>query len=185
MKLKACSLVLAAAIAGCASNNPSDTAAIALPSWISNPTIEDGIASSTCVRSSGHFNIDQKQAIAEARQGLAQQIQTRVRAMDETYQNNTLTEDGTTAGGVFESVSQQVTEQNLRGAVPERIEIIKIGDTLQTCAMVVMKPDQTKALFDKLVAQSGVTLSAQDERVLFQQFKAQQARDRLEAQFTR
>ncbi len=183
MKIRTCSIVLAAAIAGCASN-PADTPAVALPSWISNPTIEDGIASSTCVRSSGHFNIDQKQAIAEARQGLAQQIQVRVEAMDETYQNSTLTEAGTTAGGVFESVSRQVTQQNLSGAVPEKVEMIQIGNTLQTCAMVVMKPEQTKALFDKLVAQSGAQLSAQDERVLFQQFKAQQARDRLDAKLT-
>lgn len=173
-------LALAIALTGCASNGVDK--AMNLPDWVANPTIEDGIASSTCVQSSGHFNIDRKQAIAEARQGLAQQIQTRVEAMDETYSNSTLTEDGTTAGGVFESVSRQVTNQNLSGAVPERVEMVNLGDTTQLCAMVAMRPDQTRALFDQLVEQSGAKLDAQDERVLFQQFKAEQARDRLDSQ---
>lgn len=178
------SLPLAAliAVAGCASNTNDADLSINPPEWVMNPSVEGGIAESTCVQSSGHFNIDRKQAIAEARQGLAQQIQSRVEAMDETYSNRTTTEDGTTAGGTFESVSRQVTEQNLSGAVPERVELVRIGDQTQLCAMVAMRPDQTRDLFNKLVAQSGAKLGAQDEQVLFQQFKAEQARKRLDSQ---
>jgi len=181
------SLPLAAAIAltGCASNSNTSDPDINPPDWVLNPSIEDGIAEATCVQSSGHFNIDRKQAIAEARQGLAQQIQLRVESMDETYANRTTTEDGTTAGGTFESVSRQVTEQNLSGAIPERVEMVRMGETVQVCAMVAMRPDETRDLFNKLVAQSGVKLGAQDEKVLFQQFKAEQARKRLDSQLNK
>jgi hypothetical protein len=175
-------LALAVAVAGCASTSNTANPDINPPDWVMNPTIEGGIAESTCVQSSGHFNIDRKQAIAEARQGLAQQIQSRVEAMDETYANRTTTEDGINAGGTFESVSRQVTEQNLSGAVPERVEMVKIGETTQLCAMVAMRPEQTRDLFNQLVAESGAELGAQDEKVLFQQFKAEQARKRLDSQ---
>src|SRR5690606_17471102 len=140
------SLPLAAAIAltGCASNSNTSDPDINPPDLVLNPSIEDGIAEATCVQSSGHVDIDRKQAIAEARQGLAQRAQLPVESTDGTYAKRTTTGGRTTAGGTFESVSRQVTEQPLSAATPERVGVVRMGQTLPVCAMVAMRPDQPR-----------------------------------------
>lgn len=159
---------------------PSAEQHTSLPEWVSMPRVEDGIAASSCVSWSGYFDVDRRQALANARQELAQQIDIRVQGMDETYARRTRGGDEDVIGSVFETVSRQVTDQNLRGAIPQRIEAVTIGDEKQLCAMIAMQPDKTRELFEQIIDASGEEIAARDEEVLYEEFKADQARERMD-----
>ncbi len=178
-------LPVLAILAACNSQPEAPRGSFSLPAWIANPTIEDGIAASSCVRWSGHLDIDQRQVLAIARQQLAQQIDLRVKSMDETYARRTQAAGGDAVGGVFESVSRQVTEQNLHASIPERIETFSIAGEDNLCAMVTMRPEATRQLFEQLVQASGVSLGARDEAVLYEEFKAHQAQQRMDEELAR
>ncbi len=92
-----------------------------MPGWILNPNIEGGIAAAECSTWSGDFSMDKAEATALARATLAKQIDTKVQAMDKTYQRRVRANDKTTTGTTFESVSKQLTEQTLQGTVPKKI----------------------------------------------------------------
>ncbi len=47
------------------------------------------------------------------------------------------------------------------------------------CVIVAMQPEAFKALFDSIVKQSERKLSAQDEDMLFQEFRASKAQNEL------
>lgn len=151
-----------------------------LPEWVAMPGVKDGIAATSCVGWSGQFDVDRRQALANARQALAQQIQVRVESMDETYARRTTGGDEDVTSSVFESVSRQVTDQNLQGAIPQRVEPVTIADEKQLCAMIAMQPDKTRALFEQIVAASNAEVTARDKEVLYEEFKAEQARERLD-----
>lgn len=176
-------LMAAATLHGCASK--VDDGGISLPDWVLNPTIEDGIAATSCVKWSGDLDLDKKASMASARQELAQQIQLRVQSMDELYQRKVEATAGAVRGNVFESVSRQVTDLELQGSVPEKVQPVKFDDEQRLCTQVTMRPDATRNLFNKLVAASGENLTPQDEAVLFEEFKASQARARMDEALTR
>lgn len=166
--------------------NPKiDTGGISLPDWVLQPTIADGIAATSCVRWTGDFDLDRKASLASARQELAQQIQLRVQSMDETYLRKVEATAGDVRSNVFESVSRQLTDLALQGSVPERVQPVKFDDGQRLCTQVTMRPDATRALFQKLVAASGEQLTPQDEAVLFEEFKASQARARMDEALAR
>ncbi|HFD38431.1 MAG TPA: hypothetical protein ENJ31_01075 [Anaerolineae bacterium] len=151
-----------------------------LPDWVMNPVIEDGLAATDCVKWSGNMSIDRKQAIANARAGLAQQIDIKVKAMDKTYARKVDAQGGTNIGGVFESVSKQVTQQQLSGSRPTKVKPVTINGESHICAMVTFAPAATEELFKNIVKSSGVKLSPQDEDVLYEEFKAFKAQEELD-----
>ena len=176
-------LITVVSLHGCASK--IDDGGITLPDWVLNPTVENGIAATSCVKWSGDIDLDRKASLASARQELAQQIQLRVQSMDELYQRKVEATAGAVRGNVFESVSRQVTDMELKGSVPEKVQPVKFDDEQRLCTQVVMRPDATRELFSKLVAASGEAISAQDEALLFEEFKASQARARMDEALAR
>lgn len=181
-------LAMTAALAACAGKvdeQAVDSGGITLPEWVTSPAIEDGIAATSCVKWSGDFDLDKKQAIANARQDLAQQIRIRVESMDETMKRNREGAGKADQGSVFTSVSRQTADQHLKGAVPQRVKPVKFDDAQRLCAQVAMKPEQTRELFDTLIRESKVQLSAKDEDLLFEEFKADQARQRMDEALSR
>lgn len=170
-------------LASCGSNDVKEEVSqpsVKIPSWVMMPIIDDGLASTECVRWSGNMSIDKKQATANARAGLSKQIDIKVKAMDKTYARKTETGDKMVTSNVFESVSKQVSEQSLVGSRPERVEIIEIAGEDNLCAMVTLKPEFTKNLFENLIKQSGAQVNAQDEAILFEEFKSYKAHQELE-----
>lgn len=156
-----------------------------IPSWVLVPIIENGIAATDCVASSGNFSIDRKQAIANARVDLSQQIETKVKAMDKTYARKTDTNRGSSVGGTFESVSKQITQLSLNGARPIKAELVDLDSKSHLCVMVALSPTFTDELFGNIIKKSGVNLNPNDEAVMREEFKAYKAQQEMEAEFNK
>ncbi|MFW6414995.1 MAG: hypothetical protein ACOCZ2_01645 [Thermodesulfobacteriota bacterium] len=151
-----------------------------LPGWILSPEVEGGIAAAECVRWTGDFSMDKAEATALGRATLAKQIDTKVQAMDKTYRRKISTEEGTSTGGTFESVSKQVAKKHLKGSRVKKVDTVEIDGKKQLCVLCVLDPGATKKLFKDILKQSGTDLSPQDESVLYEEFKAKKAQEELQ-----
>lgn len=186
-KVKLVTAVLAAGlVAGCASNQGPEQpkSNSGLPAWVMMPGSvagEGALASTECVPDNASMSILKAKSVALARAGLAQQIRVNVQAMDKTYQ--TLTENGDEAGSgsTFESVSKQVTEQMLNGAIPQRVDYLKgPGDKMLFCSMVVLAPEQNRKIFEQIIDKSNRQLNPNNEALLYQEYRAKRAAEELE-----
>lgn len=180
----AIALGISLALAGCASAPPAPPTpqkpVSVLPSWVANPTIEDGIAASECVPWTGDMSLDRAEAVAKARADLAKQIEIKVKAMDKTYGRKVKTAQGVATGGVFETVSKQVTQKMLNATQVNKQDIVDIAGKQHLCAVVVFGREATKRLFENLIQDSDVAqISSQDEAALFEEFKAYKAQQEL------
>lgn len=167
----------AAVLTGCGTK-PAETAASNLPDWVENPPFEAG-AKLSCVASSGDYSIDSSMATATARAGLAKDLDTSVAAMDKTYESRTDAAGKMQVGRSFESVSRQVASQHLKGSRVVKAGYVDMEGKRHMCVIVAMQPEAFKALFDSIVKQSERKLSAQDEDMLFQEFRASKAQNEL------
>lgn len=179
LKLSALSLALGLTACG---GTPEKEAVQApqYPSWIDAPVVADGIAESACVTNSGNMTLDKKRSIANARAMIAQSIETRIKAMDKTYQRVTETESEMSSGSSFESVSKQVTEQNLRGTKMLKGGYFTINDKRQYCAMVGFGQQETRAVFEDALKAADAQLSPTGERAMYEEFRAFKAQEELE-----
>ena len=168
---------------GCA-NGPAETSKTAsgVPSWVMNPMPSDpeGIADVSCVSDSGNLTVDRQAAVANARTALAQQVNMKVQAMAETYVNRTDAQGGTATGSQFEQVGRQISQQTLSGSRANKVDFVDINGKRQLCAVVELSLKQ-KELFDKIVKASGAKLQPDQEVARFEQFKAGQARERMDS----
>ncbi|KXI29242.1 hypothetical protein [Paraglaciecola hydrolytica] len=159
---------------------PKNKLTMNIPSWVLNPVVEDGIAATDCVKFSGNMSIDQKMASANARLALAQQIEIKVEGLDKTYASRVDSNDEMTTGTNFSSVSKQLTQQRLNGSRVIKSDIVDIGGQNHFCAMMTLSPTATKELFDAIMEQSKRNINPQDERFLYQEFKAAKAQEELD-----
>lgn len=168
-----------AVLAACGST-PEANPNANLPGFVLNPVVEDGIAVGSCVSATNNLNTDKSMAQALARTELAQTINTRVKAMDKVYQSRTDVDGKAVVGSTFEAVSKQLTDQSLSGVRTLKTEYSKDGG--QLCVLLAIGSSSTKELFDNIVKESERPLSATDEGVLYQEFKAHKAQQELEAE---
>jgi len=179
-KIHLLTLPAIALLGACSSSPTEETSVGSIPSWILNPQIEDGIAVSECVIWSGNMSIDKQQAVANARTSLAQRIETRVSALDKSYREKIETAaGGVQSGSTFTSVSKQVTQQTLVGTTPVKADIVNIAGNDNLCVLVAIGQQATKNVFDELVKTAKRPMSAAQEDVLYQEFKAQRASEEL------
>lgn len=168
-------------LTACSSTTPmEDTAVGEIPSWILNPQVEDGIAVAECVLFSGNMSIDKQQAMANARTSLAQRIETRVSAMDKVYRDKMEVASGVESGSTFSSVSKQITQQTLVGTSSLKVDIVTIAEKDNLCVLVAIGQQATKSIFDELVNEAGRPVNAEQNEVLYQEFKAQRAEEQLD-----
>jgi len=174
-------------LTACSSTEPEvkESLTANIPSWVLNPVVEDGIAATDCVKYSGNLSIDQKMATANGRLSLAQQIETRVEGLDKTYSNRTDSNDEMTTGSSFSSVSKQLTKQTLIGSRAIKSDIVDIGGKQHFCVLTTLSPTATKELFDAIVQGSERSVNPQDEKFLYQEFKAHKAEINLEKEIER
>ncbi|MEF8823938.1 MAG: LPP20 family lipoprotein [Desulfohalobiaceae bacterium] len=151
-----------------------------IPEWVAQPQVEQGIAVTECVPASKDFSMDRKEAVANARQSLAQQIRTKVQAMDKTYQRRVKAEDQSTSGSTFESLSKQLTEETLQETNLEKMGYEKFKNQKHFCVMLTMGGNEMQEFFNRLVEQSNREIGARDEEILYQEFKAKQAQEEME-----
>lgn len=180
-----CALV--ANLAACATKQvaPSESQSN-VPDWVTNPVLENGLADTQCIvaKNGIGMNILKTKAITEARAELAKQIGSKVKAMDKDYQRMAEAEGTTSVGNSFESVSKQVTNENLSGSRPIKMGYVTMQDKQQYfCVMVAIPPELTKTLFKDLITESGNNVAAQNEAVLYERFLAEKAAKELDAEF--
>lgn len=178
-------LTCAVLVTGCANKQVTDSPVpddISLPAWVLDPPNEEQFVGTDCMAFNGNMNITKQASSANARLELANQISLAVDGLAETMSNRTGTGSGDASeGSDFTSVSEQLTEQSLNGAILESVAFGKIEGETQLCTMWVLNGERSKALFKNLVSARGATLSAQDEDVMYQRFLSSQARERLDA----
>jgi len=174
--------LFATVISACNSTEKANTPTPSsnLPSWVLNPVVEDGIAATDCVKYSGHMSIDKKMATANSRLALAQQIDVRVEGLEKTYSNRVDSNDDTSAGSSFSSVSKQLTKQKLNGSRVIKSDIVKILGKEHFCVLTTLSPAATTELFEAIIKQSQRTINPKDEKFLYQEFKAQKAEKNLD-----
>jgi len=181
------SLFMAGMLSACSStqDNSASSSRVNVPDWVLNPVVENGIAAADCIKYSGNISIDQKMAVANARLALAQQIETRIEGLDKTFANRVDTNDKTTVGSTFSSVSKQLTKQTLRGSRVVKADIVDIAGKDYFCALTTLSPELTKTLFQDLVKETKLKIDPQDEQFLYQEFKAFKAEQDLEKEIER
>ena len=171
-------------LTGCGSN---DSLAIAegdqFPDWYMNPIMDGGLSDAKCVKFTGNMSIDQKKAVANARVGLAQQIETKIIAMDKTYAKSAEANGQTNVTDNFESISKQVTSEALNGVRPTNYGTAKINGITHVCARVELAPDSTKEFFEKLIESSGRDIKRATKDELYQDFMLDAAEKSLNEQF--
>ncbi|MAY35955.1 MAG: hypothetical protein CMN84_07635 [Spongiibacteraceae bacterium] len=160
-----------------ASNVPYDNR----PDWVKLPIVEDGLASTQCVAKKGSSSIMQAKATALARAEIARQIEVKATALDKTYQRLTEASVGDSFGSSFESVSKTVANQNLSGTRAVKAEyVLGIDGQPEYCVMVTMSPSLTKNLFNDLLKEANANVNAQNEAILYEEFKAFKAHNELD-----
>lgn len=184
MKKKLFGLGCAILLAGCASSGGEQMAseqqsASGLPAWVLNPYIEDGFASAQCVPYSGNMSIDRQLAIANARTDLAQQLETKVAALDKVFRERTDVSSGVSSGSTFSSVSKQLTQQTLIGTRPERVDFVEIDGNKNLCVLLTMGREKTLSLFDNMLDASQRSVQPDVREVLLQEFKGAEAQKDL------
>ncbi|WP_111980184.1 hypothetical protein [Algibacillus agarilyticus] len=188
--MKAQKLLIATAVvsllAACGSTKEDvNKSTVNIPQWVLNPVVEDGIAAADCIKFSGNISIDQKMASANTRLALAQQIETRIEGLDKTYARRTDTNEEISTGTNFSSVSKQLTKQKLNGSRVIKSDIVNIAGADHFCALMTLSPNATKELFDAIVKESKRTVNAQDEKFLYEEFKAFKAEQDLDKEIQR
>lgn len=183
--MKANKIILAALItsvlAACSSNDEGyESSAENIPNWVLNPVIEDGLAASDCIKFSGNMSVDRKAAVASARLSLAQQIDIQIQGLEKTYARRTDTNEDTSVGTNFSSVSKQITDQHLSGVLVQKTDLVNILNQEHLCALVTLEPAKTKELFDDIIAGSGRKINSQDSKFLYEEFKAFKAEQDLD-----
>lgn len=185
--VKAASLAASVLLAACA-GAPEQTTQTSnaapydnRPDWVKLPMVEDGLASTQCVAKKGSSSIMQAKATALARAEIARQIEVKATALDKTYQRLTEASAGDSFGSSFESVSKTVANQNLSGTRAVKAEyVMGIDGQPEYCVMVTMSPSLTKDLFNDLMKEADANLSAQNEAILYEEFKAFKAHNELD-----
>jgi len=149
---------------------------VAAPTWVCDGANMEGgvavVASAAPVPNGRSF---QKEiAISNARNELAKQIAVKVSTMLKQYQATTGQGNDQTADTAIESVSKQVAQQTLTGT-----KMIHMWPSPKgTLYVLVGMPDQKAA---KESIKKAVKTSLQNNKALWQEFKAKKAQEELDA----
>jgi hypothetical protein len=159
-------IAFAILIAGCAGG--ASRGGDAVPDWILNPQSSGGtLVASGCADRSGSLGLDRKIALAKARSNMAQQIKIKIQGVDKVYAKKV--NDGA-AQNVFESVSEQITDNTLQNVKIDKIETLTIDGKKQLCTLISMGKEQSKTMFRSIVKATSLAINAEEEEKLYNQF---------------
>jgi hypothetical protein len=146
------------------------------PEWYCNPQVEGGIAAVGEAKPNpgNDGNMQRNMAMSSARDALAQQIETRVKNMLDSWARTTGAGEAQTYESNFESVSRQVAQQTLRGSAQLKRWVAPDG----TLILLVGITDQTQI-------SENIRTSLNNDEALYQQFSAQRAQENLQAEIDR
>lgn len=178
-------IAVTALVVGCAATSPSEekSSSSGLPAWVIAPSGlvgEGALVATECVPDNAGMSILKSKSTALARAAIAQQIQVNVQVMDKTYQDLTENGEESASGSTFSSVSKQVTDQMLQGAIPQRMDYIEGRGEDLFCSMVVLAPEQNRKIFEAIIQKSNRQMSPNNEALLYQEFRAKRAAEELD-----
>lgn len=172
-------LLLAACIGGPQKGNPSESQSN-LPHWVLKPEVENTIAEAACVTASGAFNVDRSEAIHFASEQLAAQLERNIAFLAKGFQSRTRTTQGLNVGTDFNQSGRQLVEQSLSGVKAVETGIYPLNGEDQICVLVAIDPTASERLYKQMKSVSGADLSADDDAVLYEQFRAYKADQELQ-----
>jgi hypothetical protein len=140
------------------------------PDWVLNPPGGEP-AGSDCVPSSGNLAIDRNQATAKARVALAQQIDVKIEAMDETYDSRVREGKAEKLVSSFKATSKQTVNTSLQGAKLVRSEEFKASKGRFFCALVQLTKDAADKLPADVIRTGGVKVDEATETLLLTRFR--------------
>lgn len=140
------------------------------PDWVLNPPAGDPVGTD-CVPSSGSLGIDRQQVTAKARLALAQQIEVKIEAMDETYESRVREGKADKLVSTFKSASKQTVSVSLQGARLVRSELVKNRDGRFLCAMVALDKAAAEKLPGDIIRTAGMKGDEDTEAMLLTRFR--------------
>lgn len=151
-------------------------AGVLAPDWYCDPESVGGVAAigEARVNPGNDKNLQRTQAMANARTGIARQLETKVQAMLTDWARTTGAGDAQTYEANFEDTSRQLTQQTLtntrqlkRWVAPDGTLVLLVG----------MDASELKAGL-----KDNIRTSLGNQEALWQQFQSQQALDNLDQQ---
>jgi hypothetical protein len=140
------------------------------PEWVLN-TPPGETAGSDCVPDSGNLPIDRNQATAKARLALAQQIDVKIEAMDETYESRVREGKAEKLVTSFRSSSKQTVSLSLQGAKLVRSESVKNRQGRFFCALVALPKEAAEKLPGDVIRSVGRGVDQETEALLLTKFR--------------
>jgi len=168
---------------GCGNNQPQPEApqcqieGQTAPQWVCDggASMEGGIfAVGSAQKSPLGIGFQRQEAMANARDALARQLEVKVKNMFKSYMSSTGTGDNQTAERVATSVSKQLSKQVLRGSKLLKTWMSKNG----TMYVLVGMTDTNKL---KAELKKAAKTTFKNDEALWQEFKAKKAQQELDA----
>lgn len=141
------------------------------PDWILNPPSGPELHAGECIEASGSMGIDRQQATARARVALAQQIEVRIEAMDQTWDSRVREGQAQQLASRFVSTSRQVVATTLQGARPVRTEAIKSRSGTLVCVLVALQREASEQLPGDIIRTAAAPVDAATESLLVTRFR--------------
>jgi hypothetical protein len=142
----------------------------ATPAWISEPTLDGGLVTTTCVDDNASMSILKNKATMMARADLAKELEQKTSAMVCVMQSQGQTSETAEYYEGMQSKMQGVTRQYLRGSRVERADYAMVGGKQQFCAMVSIQKAQADKLRDALFDGSGMDVDDAQEAKMWEEF---------------
>ncbi len=140
-------------LGGCAFPQDQAPPNTGLPNWVVTPEVENALADSACVPSSGHFSVDKAHAISEARNALLQQIEVRAASLTKLTTDKATNNNQATVTTHYRNTARQLAEGYLQGSRADKIDTFTVNGQQQLCARVVIDSDMSQALAQQLINQ--------------------------------
>lgn len=146
------------------------------PDWICNPSVATGAlmtAVGSASQSSNRFLMEQR-CLGSARLSMAQTMEVSVKGMFQEYAEITGSGDNETLDQMSKAVTEQLTQQTLRGTSPKRYATSPKGTYY---CLVAMEKGKYEAI--KEAAEDNAKTSMGDKQALWQKFQAQMSLDEM------
>ncbi len=178
--------IVALSMAGCGGEQPKPKPQepdfrckqenVLAPKWTCTPFVDGAIAAlGTAPKSKAGYGFQYREALAQGRSNLAQQIQTLVKDKVEQFTRSTGVGDSEVVDKVSTQVSKQVAKVTLKGSKPVDSWQAPSG----TLYLLVAVPE--KSVNES--AKKAVKSSFKNDEALWQQFQSKQALEGLEKEF--
>jgi len=180
-------VAMTALLAGCGGKTKEDVADCVFPDapgteapgWICDEPVE-GVeisAVGSAEKSAAGHDFMKQMAATSARVQLAQRMKVKVQNMIKQYVETTGAADQETVDKALTSVTKQITNETLVGT---KIYKTRTSPTGSLYVLLGMDPNSVET-----AAQNAIKTSMNNERALWQQFKAQKAQDELAVEISK